>query len=160
MGCGSSVIIRSSRVNLSSSQIIHGKENAEATTKLNEGTNRATGTFYSISPYSENSGKDVSGCQPVINKLKIKELMTDDVPEILKQSRAAIEIQRVARGKSVRGSMGRRRSSVFAESKFSKSLNPHLSPAENASKALLDLAAVIHLSDCAQRADSNQVLQD
>ena len=81
--------------------------------------------------------------------LKIKDIIDVGNAEksrenIFKLSRAAVEIQRVARGKSVRGSMSRRKSLASAESLFAQSLDPKLSPAENASKSLLDMAAVSH----------------
>ena len=68
----------------------------------------------------------------------------DDL-ELARQEKAAILIQRVARGVEARGSVLKRRSSEIARDTFEKSLDLHLSPAENASKALLALAAVSNL---------------
>jgi hypothetical protein len=75
---------------------------------------------------------------------KMKELLknSDKSTDILKMSRAAILIQRVARGKSARESTLQRKNSAMAEQSFLKSIDPYLSPAENASKSLLDLALV------------------
>ncbi len=79
---------------------------------------------------------------------KMKELLnhSDAANDILRMSRAAIAIQRIARGRSARGSMSQRRNSSLAENKFLESIDPYLSPAENACKSLLDLARVVTLS--------------
>uniref|UniRef100_A0A7S0MIA7 Uncharacterized protein n=1 Tax=Cryptomonas curvata TaxID=233186 RepID=A0A7S0MIA7_9CRYP len=79
---------------------------------------------------------------------KLKELLnhSDAATDTLRLSRAAIAIQRIVRGKSARGSMSQRRNSSLAEIKFLESIDPYLSPAENASKSLLDLARRLNLS--------------
>ena len=58
-----------------------------------------------------------------------------------RRSSASISIQRRVRGIGARGSVSRRES-LMSESAFMKTLNPLLSPAENAANALLDLATV------------------
>ena len=75
---------------------------------------------------------------------RIDHSLCDDL-KLARQEKAAILIQRVARGVEARGSVLKRRSSEIARDTFEKSLDLHLSPAENASKALLALAAVIIL---------------
>ena len=90
--------------------------------------------------------------EPSLNEMHTRNLMPhesttavcDDL-ELARQEKAAILIQRVARGVEARGSVLKRRSSEIARDTFEKSLDLHLSPAENASKALLALAAVIIL---------------
>jgi hypothetical protein len=62
--------------------------------------------------------------------------------ELTRRSSAAIMIQRRARGMGARVSISKRRQSVVAENQFLKTLNPRLSPAENAANALLGLALV------------------
>jgi hypothetical protein len=62
--------------------------------------------------------------------------------ELIRRSSAAIMIQRRARGMGARVSISKRRQSVVAENQFLKTLNPRLSPAENAANALLGLALV------------------
>ena len=59
-----------------------------------------------------------------------------------RRSSAAISIQRRVRGIGARASVSRRRESLMSESAFMQTLNPLLSPAENAANALLDLATV------------------
>ena len=65
-----------------------------------------------------------------------------DNTEIDRQSRAAILIQRITRGAEARTNISKKKQSLAAQENFEKLLDPNLSPAENASKALLDLAEV------------------
>jgi hypothetical protein len=80
---------------------------------------------------------------------KFKEfVLMDNVPQLDRQQHAALMIQRVARGIEARGSMCKRRNSQIAESKFVETLDPLISPAENASKALMELATVTFTLEC------------
>ena len=66
-----------------------------------------------------------------------------EASDIKQLEKAAVMIQRVARGVEARGHVLKRRASHIARDNFEKSLDVRLSPAENASKALLELAAVV-----------------
>ena len=78
-----------------------------------------------------------------IIKSKFREFVTmDNLSDLERKKHAALMIQRVARGIEARGSMCKRRNSVMADAKFAESLDRLISPAENASKALMDLATV------------------
>ena len=75
-------------------------------------------------------------------------VVLDNIPQLDRQAHAALMIQRVARGIEARGSMCKRRNSQIADTKFVETLDPLISPAENASKALMDLATVFLSLEC------------
>jgi hypothetical protein len=66
---------------------------------------------------------------------------SDKIP-VREHSKAAVAIQRIARGVGARGSILRIREEKLAEEQFTKTLDPLLSPAENASRSLWELASV------------------
>ena len=76
------------------------------------------------------------------NDEELRKLKNND-HDITRKSSAAVLIQRRVRGMGARVSVRKRKESLICENEFAKTLNPLLSPAENAANALLDLATVM-----------------
>ena len=152
MGCGSSAFLNRAEKSIfqvkRKANTIKNAARESRSSDIEDGKECHDGALSACVAPHASSFKTISGRNVILGQndrtTKLKDLLihSDTATDTLRMSRAAIMIQRIARGKSARGSMSQRRISSLAENKFLESIDPYLSPAENACKSLMHLALV------------------
>ena len=142
MGCASSISTDLPLGGGKDPTQINGGEQPNKTKETCETLDRAPSNIREMNTKSSLSGESVSNFDFHGDGEQREESSSTGNNELTRRSSAAIMIQRRARGMGARVSISKRRQSVVAENQFLKTLNPRLSPAENAANALLGLALV------------------
>ena len=147
MGCASSLLVERSHNGKNTTEM-NGSKDHRSKTQTSDTLDRTPSHMLStgMNPKSSLSVESWSNADSrVVGERRESEEFTSfpNSNELTRRSSAAIMIQRRARGMGARNGVSKRRQSVFAENQFLNSLNPRLSPAENAANALLELALVI-----------------